>query len=389
VPNSRAVATATILGGLACILLLDSLLFRTNLYLDWLAFESSTGIFEARLKVELARQKEPGNLVVTLGNSRFAYLPRVANHYTSQSGYTFRHAGIAGTSARDWYYMLRDLDPTARRYQAIVIGFEDLEDEDSFSDRGDDPRSLHYVVARLRLTDLPEYAQSHRTFPIQWAAFRGGLLKGTALQSDVHDFLLHPRERIANVQLNRRGWAGWTYDYDEEERSLAGLTIDWNTRQITLPPGADPVYRKMFNETLLRPPAPATGHIRQYHRQWIGRIVDRYRDSPTRIVFIRLPRGPLSPQTDVPLNPQSSLRQLANPPKVFLGQPLRYAELERPDYFKDPLHLNRAGAHAFSRMLVDEVRELIGPPLVTPVGRTLVRADLQVRLLQPVTRSPH
>ncbi len=44
-------------------------------------------------------------------------------------------------------------DPTARRFQAVVISFENLEDEDSFADQADDPRSLHYVIGRLRLAD--------------------------------------------------------------------------------------------------------------------------------------------------------------------------------------------------------------------------------------------
>jgi hypothetical protein len=203
---------------------------------------------------------------------------------------------------------------------------------------------------------------SHNTFPLRWTALRGAILKGTALQADVHDFLLHPRERIALVNLNRKGWAGWTYDYDDEERSMAGVSVNWKTRLITLPPGTEPTYRQIFDQTLLRKPAPPNGMVREYSLQWIGRIVDRYRDSPTRIVFIRLPRGPIAPLSDVPLNPQSSLRQFAKRPRVYIGDPMRYAQLERPDYFKDPLHLNRPGAHEFSTMLVDEVRELIGPP---------------------------
>ena len=47
-----------------------------------------------------------------------------------QTGYVFRHAGVAGSDVRTWYYMLRDLDPTARRYRAIVFGVDDYEDED-------------------------------------------------------------------------------------------------------------------------------------------------------------------------------------------------------------------------------------------------------------------
>ncbi len=360
--TSRRAAVVTILAALLGVVLLDAALFRTQLYLNWIQPDSSTGVFEYRLRAELDRQREPGNLVVTLGNSRFAYLPRVANQYTAESGYVFRQAGVAGSTVREWYYMLRDLDPTARRYQAVVLGFDDLEDEESAVDERDDPRSLHYVVGRLRFSDAWDYARSHRLPAAQWRAFRGTILKGIVLQSDLHEFLRQPRARIESVNLNWKGWAGWTYDYDDEERSLAGLSIDWQTRQITAPPGMNPGYQKMLRETVLRTPAAPNGWNYAFHKEWVGRIVNYYRDSPTRVVFIRLPRGPLGPPTDLAVNPQSSLRQFAQRRKVLLGDPRRYRELERPDYFKDPLHLNRAGAHAFSKMLVDEVRELIGPP---------------------------
>jgi len=59
------------------------------------------------------------NLIVTPGNSRFAYLPRLANELTSQSGYVFRSAG---SDPHFWYYVLRDLDPAANRYRAVVFG---------------------------------------------------------------------------------------------------------------------------------------------------------------------------------------------------------------------------------------------------------------------------
>ncbi len=64
--------------------------------------DSSTGVFELTLRREQQAQALNGdNLVVTLGDSRFAYLPRLANQVTAQTGYVFRHAGVAGTDVRD------------------------------------------------------------------------------------------------------------------------------------------------------------------------------------------------------------------------------------------------------------------------------------------------
>ena len=102
---------------------LDGLLFRTPFYPSILEPDSSTGVFELTLWREQQAQTRNGdNMVVTLGDSRFAYSPRLANELTAKTGYVFRHAGVAGTDVRSWYYMLRDLDPTARRIAPLCSG---------------------------------------------------------------------------------------------------------------------------------------------------------------------------------------------------------------------------------------------------------------------------
>ena len=101
--------------GVVGLFALDALLFRTGLYTSILEPDSSTGLFELVLRREQHAQSQYGrNLVVTLGDSRFAYYPRVANQHTAETGFVFRQAGVAGTDARAWYYMLRDLDPHPR-----------------------------------------------------------------------------------------------------------------------------------------------------------------------------------------------------------------------------------------------------------------------------------
>jgi hypothetical protein len=58
--------------------------------------------------------------------------------------------------------MLRDLDPTAQRYRAVVLGVDDYDDEDRAFGSEDDVRDLHYVIARLRFSDAVEFARSFR-----------------------------------------------------------------------------------------------------------------------------------------------------------------------------------------------------------------------------------
>ena len=101
---------------IAGVFALDALTFRGERYTSILEPDSSSGTFELILRREKAAQARYGaNLIVTLGDSRFAYYPRVANQQSAQTGFSFRNAGVAGTNAREWYYMLRDVDTTRRR----------------------------------------------------------------------------------------------------------------------------------------------------------------------------------------------------------------------------------------------------------------------------------
>jgi hypothetical protein len=338
---------------------LDALLFRTPFYPSILSPDSSTGIFEMTLRRERQAQLDHGdNLVVTLGDSRFAYSTKIADTVTPETGLVFRHAGVAGSDARSWYYMLRDLDPKVNRYRAVILGTPDYDDEDEFFNPFDDIRALHYTIARLRWTDAVPFALSFQDPELRWQALRGAILKGTVLQRDIFDFLNHPRHRLEYAALCRTGWAGWTYDYQETTRSMAGLKIDWATRTATLPPGADENQRETIKPVLSEVPAQ-TGRLAAYRRQWFGKIIARYRGSRTKIIFVRLPRGPIPRPEGFVRKLSSSIREFAAVPNVMLADEHAFESLERPELFKDGIHLNRAGIAAFTPMLSREISRML------------------------------
>jgi len=341
---------------------LDGLLFRTPFYPSVLQMDSSSGIFELTLLREQQAQTRNGdNLVVTLGDSRFAYLPRLANQLTAQTGYVFRHAGVAGTDVRSWYYMLRDLDPTAGRYRALVFGVTDYDDEDEFFTPDDDIRALHYAIARLRWSDVFGFALSFHSLGCQWEALRGASLKGIVYQRDFLAFLSKPAERIRRARLEHRDYEKWTYDYLETPRSMAGLRIDWAAWKVTFPPGLDQDQQDTVNNTLMSPPAPQTGRLAAFRRAWYGRIFDRYRGSRTKIVFVRLPRGPIPRPDNLVRKKSGTIREFASRPNVLLCDEHAFDSLEQPELFRDGMHLNRAGIARFSPMLAEDISRMLGP----------------------------
>ncbi len=349
---------------------LDALLFRTGLYPSILEPDSMAGRFELILHKEQKAQARYGaNLVETLGDSRFAYYPRVANQLTPETGYAFRHAGVAGTDIRAWGYMLRDLDPTRRRYRAIVLGVDDYDDEDGSYDIGDDLATLRYVIARLRLADVFELARSFDDRTSRWETIRGGLLKGIVYQADILAFLTHPLKRLAYVRLCNQGYEGWTWDYVDSKNSVAGFQVDWKTMTATFPPGVEQSFRDEVRNWVLYPAKPQTGHKAAFRRKWYGELIDRYRGSPTKIVFLRLPRGPAPRPEGLVVKKSSSIRELAARPGVILVDEHAFDSLERPELFKDAFHLNDEGCARFSAMMAREVSKALAQPAVREARR--------------------
>jgi hypothetical protein len=362
-PGASTHPAAAALIAIAVFTGLDALAFRTPYYGAILEPNSSAGIFELFLWRETQAQKKNGdNLVVTVGDSRFGISPKISNQLTGETGYVFRSAGVAGTDPRSWYYMLRDLDPSAGRYRAIVLGVNNYDDEDEILEPDDDIRALHYCIARLRLTDVPEFAGSFYNLSVRWQAFRGALFKGFVYQADFHEFLSHPLKRIDDVQFQRGGVEEWTYNFLGTDSSMAGLTIDWATLTATFPPGADGNQRGTVQNFLLRAPLAQSGRLAAFRREWFGKVLDRYRNSRTKIIFLRLPRGPIPRPAYLARSTGSVIREFGSRANVMLVNEQAFETLERPELFGDGAHLNKAGVALFSKMVAREIGRMLGPP---------------------------
>jgi hypothetical protein len=195
----------------------------------------------------------------------------------------------------------------------------------------------------------------------KWTAFRSAVLKGLVYQNDLHAFLSHPQKRLDYVRLCRRGFESWTWDYQESPRSMGGLEVNWRSLTARIPAGCDPAQRETVERFLLYKPFHETGSVARFRRRWFGKIVERYRGSRTKIIFLRLPRGPVVRPAELRVTRRGVIRELANQPDVILADEHAFDSLEHPELFKDALHLNREGVARFSAMLAREVRQVLGP----------------------------
>jgi hypothetical protein len=346
--------------GLALVffLALDSLAFRTG-YTSILEPNSTAGYLQQFVWNESHRALFGPNQVLAVGDSRVGLKTRVANQLTPETGYTLASIAVPGTTPRCWYYMLREVDPRLDRYAAILVPF------DTYNDREVEPIAdreldLRYLAPLLRLTDLWSFSMSYTEWPLRALAARTVLLKGMAFQQDFQAYLAHRHAREENVALVHRMGAAWIYNSVWERHNLEGIVVDWAANRVTLPDWPDAAKRREIEDEVLRPTAPITPSYAAYRLRWIGAIVDRYRGTRTRIVFYRLPRGPVV-RPGMPEDADSSVLQLARRPGVMLADEHTFDSLERPELFGDGMHLNEAGGVEFSRGLAHLAGKWLGP----------------------------
>lgn len=270
----------------------------------------------------------------------------------------FWNYGIGGATPRVWYYELRDADPTRRRFAAIVFAMDHYSDDDGDPPIQDRMTDLNFVIERLRLADCADFAFSMSSRAYRGNALAGCLFKGIPLRRDAENFLADPRTRVRRSRQFHRFGLQYIDAYEGRARDLRGLSADFATRKIDFPPGIDAEQHDTIVSTVTPDPAPDTGELTAYRKLWLGRILDLYKDSPTHIIFLQLPRAPL-PIPESPVPPRFLKWALATTRVSALPEEM-FEDLERPELFFDGYHLNRKGRGLFTARAAAAVAAVIG-----------------------------
>jgi hypothetical protein len=339
----------------------DRAVFGSGWYRQFLDPDSLAGRIELTIAMARGRPPSPVPEIAVVGNSVLAegFSGKIGDA-EANGRMRFANLAIPASTARSWYYLLRAVDPDARRYRAIVLQAEQYSDEDGWIPLADTIADLHIINALLAPADILDFAFSFQDRRLRFEALRGAILKGYIFKQDVQAFLEMPAKRLENVALARKEYANWIYDYGGHQESLRGMTVDWNRRSVYLPPSVPAPIQENVRQIVLRQRAPHTGDQARFRSRWFGRIVDRYRASGTRIIFVRPPRGPaVNPSFDA-LSEPSTIRFFARLPYVNLVRAEAFQPLESPEWFWDGLHMNASGRQRFSCMMVHELEPLLG-----------------------------
>jgi hypothetical protein len=262
-------AARILAGSLLAFLAVEFLIFDTNVYPSVLHPDSSAGAMELMLHNERRRKVSDRNQVLAIGDSRMGFFPRITDKLGNLP-YQFATIATPGSTPRCWYYMLRDVDPTARRYSAIIIPVENYDDAETWENRANRILDLHFLIARLRLTDIPEFSGSFLDPDLKWRSAFSIFLKGSVYKTDLQDFLRRPKNRLKDVRLARRDSHKWYYDYVGSTDDVTGVHIDFATHTLTVPASFPSDKKSLFQGRMLDPRPPDIGRCSAYLKYWFG-----------------------------------------------------------------------------------------------------------------------
>ncbi|HEV2688779.1 MAG TPA: hypothetical protein VGV35_09500 [Bryobacteraceae bacterium] len=355
-----AVLDLLLAGGM--LFLADAAVFRSGLYFQIAEPDSAAAAFEREMRLERARERDHRKQILIVGDSRSqAIRPRLAEEGSKQFGTVFANVNVQGSTPRAWYYLLRALDPDANRYNVLVFGVDNYDDNDDNA-RSESTQEVEMPVSSLHLRDLFDYPWTFRGPGYRRDAFLEIVIEGSAYKRDLQELLLHPVERARKTAQSHESYGPYMWDYVGSERSLAGLEVDWAAGKLKFPESADAATRDILQVWVDNPAYPDTGSKAALRREWLGRIARHYRGSHTLLVFVRLPTTPIPlPADRQPAPIRGMLRDLAaQQSNVLLLDEHLCDGLERPEYFYDYMHLNAVGATEVTKILVDQLRMILG-----------------------------
>jgi len=347
------------------LLLIDLALFRSGLYAHWLMKPESIPGSVIRGAMTIERYHDPARKnVLVLGNSQIAegLSMRIADAASARDDLHFINGAVPGTRPRDWFYLLRQIDPHASRYAAVALMVDyDLASEDL--DQSNYVLDIGYATPLLRLGDFTDFPASFGLADIGARARRAILLPLQALHEDARDLLAHPLRRMHEIRKVRPAWIDNLAAYDSSGDNVPDLKLDpascmpvsWGAHEAEWKPKLETYLRD------LRKQAPESTRIanENYQRLWLGRIAQRYRARGMPVIVFAMARGPWKADflPNPTLNP--ALVELLDAGSIAALSGDAFFELEKPRFFYDTLHLNASGRERFSKMFASQIAPLV------------------------------
>jgi hypothetical protein len=352
-----------VLLSVAAFALADNLIFRTAVY-AYLPMVTTSGRLAHSMLMEEHRPPSGKEEILATGSSKmqFGLWDKVAEGADPEGRFRIVNEATHGASEKWTYYILKRLDPTHRRYRAIVFSDSEYKVYPLPEDQENDFSAAQALAPFVSASDWPGFIDSFTDPAVRENVRYQALFTSHGVGMD---FLLSSG-RIAERIL--KGGATRLLTDEGPAENATGLLVS-PARQASLMrvvsyPAHFDIFQRQSADSYFRYPRQRdaiayTQRNALFHRIWLSKIIELYKDSPTRLIFVQMPRWGKPLPLIIPLPDAPDIRDLVPRQKnvIFLDDS-EFADLEKPQYFWDLYHLNRAGRRLFSEKLGVRVREM-------------------------------
>ncbi len=359
VPLLKLVAAA-VLGLVAW----DAAVFRSGLYVQVLEPRSLAGATRNALHLVGETYAAGRRNVLVLGNSKVgeALAPIQADATVAGSGLHFVNGFIPGSDLRIWYYLLREIDPQANRFSAIVLAVP-YDPQELLSEMADSPADIGYLAPLLRIQDIGLFPSSFEAPSLQSQARRAILFPAQPMRLDIAAMFNSPWQRYEHLMQFRRSYVSQMAVYSGRPNTLPGLQFDPDTGQPIDWDAVDaslrPFLEGYFKSLRAQPAAAVLESNQRYCRDWLQRIAAPYHAQGIPVFLIEMPRGPWHESLMPVPKLGGSVAAVVDAGLAIALPGDTFADLERPGYFFDVEHMNRFGREKFTPRLAQRIAALL------------------------------
>jgi hypothetical protein len=353
---------------LCTFLVLDNLVFRSCVY-SWIQNpDSLSGQLYNEIYYERARPQSGKKEILVTGNSRidWAFWPYSYNVSHPTAPFRFIRAAVAGTYEKMWYFILNIVDPRHNRYSAVVIPVASYRVDTSPVDQENAYIDVQMLGQVLSVPSWTELINSFSDDNDRRRAIRSAVLSSDGFSDDVQNLFAHPFHRIVQLVLRKYAGSRWQDDWSGMVGTMEDFRFDPEIGHIVAFPKSFNLFVQKETAREFQRPSPEdavrfTDRNATYQARWLNKIIDLYKESDTRLIFLQTPRSPIPLPARGPIESAPDLRFLLHTRSnvIFVDEDA-FIELEQPRYFYDSIHLNADGRNIFTKQLGDRVAEILG-----------------------------
>lgn len=329
----------------------DCVVFRTGLYARIAKPDSNAGwvVRRAVLEPELRPATQPS--LVVLGDSTMSEgcIPELLRTELGVPAPFVRLAAVPGTTPRVWQFLLDAVPAPPGGWRLTVVGLATYDDDAPGEAMAERVLDLAFLGPTLTLRDAGDVAADFASAAARRDVWLQAACKSYAWRRDVRDLLASPSER-REVVRRHLWWLHRDEPYAGIATSLAGARVEGREIVGLRPEDAAAIARF---RAIVWPGDPIDNGA--YRRKWLWRLRDKAVAAGSELVLLRVPTQMLPRAVPRPAN-TTVVDELARSPHVHVLDTALFAELERPEFTFDAVHLNRAGAERFTHILAAELR---------------------------------